>query len=172
MTRTPTRPRLRSVATGAAALLIGLAAGTAQPGSARADDDEWIPPVTHQLTQEECGDCHMAFQPGFLPARSWLAMMNGLADHFGDDATIAPEKADEILVYLMANAGDAQPSGLAREYMRYVREDGVPLRITENPAFLDEHDFRPSVWERPEVVTKSNCLACHKDAERGYYDDD
>jgi hypothetical protein len=135
-------------------------------------DDDWIPPVTDDLTRAECGDCHMAFQPGFLPARSWDAMMDGLADHFGDDATIAPEKVDHIRTYLTANAGDRIRSEMARDYMRWVRADGVPLRITENPEFLEEHDFRPSVWERPDVVTKSNCPACHKAAERGSYEDD
>jgi len=148
------------------ALLALVAAGPALA------DDDWIPPVTDELTMAECGDCHMAFQPGFLPARSWEAMMDGLADHFGDDATIAPEKADHIRAYLTANAGDRIRSEMAREYMRWVREGGVPLRITENPEFLGEHDFRPSVWERPEVVTKSNCPACHQAAERGDYEDD
>jgi mono/diheme cytochrome c family protein len=154
----------------AVSLALALSALVAA-GPALADDD-WIPPVTDDLTRAECGDCHMAFQPGFLPARSWDAMIDGLADHFGDDATIAADKAEHIRAYLTANAGDRIRSEVAREFMRWVREDGVPLRITENPEFLDEHDFRPSVWERPEVVTKSNCLACHKAAERGSYEDD
>lgn len=135
-------------------------------------DDDWIPPVTDAMTQTECGDCHMAFQPGFLPARSWAAMMDGLADHFGDDATIAPDKTAHIRDYLTANAGDRIRNEMARDYMRWVRDDGVPQRITENPEFLDEHDFRQEVWDRPDVVTKSNCPACHTAADRGYYDDD
>jgi hypothetical protein len=156
---------LTALGVGAALLALGAA------GPARADDD-WIAPITDEMTRAECGDCHMAFQAGFLPARSWAAMVANLSDHFGDDASIAPEKADHIRAYLTANAGDVRPSGLARDYMRYVRADGVPQRITENPEFLHEHDFRPSVWEQPDVVTKSNCLACHKGAERGYYEDD
>lgn len=141
-------------------------------GPALADGDEWMPPVTDALTRAECGDCHMAFQPGFLPARSWDRMMDGLSDHFGDDASLAPDAVEAIRAYLTANAGDVRPQGAARQYMRWVVPDGAPQRITENPAFLREHDFRPSVWQRPEVVTKSNCLACHKGAERGYYEDD
>ncbi|MBB4285104.1 diheme cytochrome c [Roseospira goensis] len=153
----------------AASLLLAGSMAVAAPALA---EDDWIPPVTDALTQTECGDCHMAFQPGFLPARSWDAMMDGLADHFGDDATLSPADTAHIRAYLTANAGDVRGSELARDYMRWVRPDGVPLRITENPAFLREHDFRPEVWDRPEVVTPSNCLACHRDAERGSYEDD
>ncbi len=151
--------------------LILLAASLLLAGPALADDDR-VPPVTHELTRKECGDCHMAFQPAFLPARSWARMMDGLADHFGDDATISADKAAAIKAYLMRNAGDADGRGAARDYMRWVRPDGVPQRITENPAFLDEHDFRPEVWQRPDVLVKSNCPACHQAAERGWYEDD
>jgi len=157
---------------GALGLSASVILATGCTGTALADDDEWMPPVRDQLTMTECGDCHMAFQPGFLPARSWSAMIENLSDHFDEDASISPEKTDSILAYMTANAGDMQSSGLARKYMRYVRADGVPLRITENPAFLREHDFRQAVWDRPEVVTKSNCPACHKAANRGYYEDD
>lgn len=139
-------------------------------GPATADDD-WVPPITDPLTRAECGDCHMAFQPGFLPARSWDAMMDNLADHFGDDASLAQDKVALIRAYLTENAGDRDRRGLAREYMAYVRPDGVPQKITENPAFRHEHDFPARVWRRPEVMTPSNCLACHRDAERGYYED-
>lgn len=150
-------------------LALSLACATAAP--ALADDDEWMPPVTDPLTKAECGDCHMAFQPGFLPARSWDRMMSGLADHFGDDASLAPERVEGIRAYLTANAGDVRPAGAAGQYMRWVATGATPQRITENPAFLREHDFRPSVWERPDVVTKSNCLACHRGADTGQYED-
>ncbi|WP_404384318.1 cytochrome C [Caenispirillum salinarum] len=151
------------------ALPLAVALGS---GPVQADDDEWIPPVTHTLTKEECGDCHMAFQPGFLPARSWNRMMDTLSDHFGDDASIPADKAEAIRAYLTASAGDVDRRGAARDYMRWVAPGGAPQRITGNPAFAREHDFRPSVWQRPDVVTKSNCLACHKGADRGYYEDD
>lgn len=134
--------------------------------------DDWAPPVTHEPTREECGDCHLAFQPAFLPARSWARMMNELADHFGEDASIAADRAAAIKAYLMQNAGDAAGGGLARDFMRWVKPGGTPLRITENPEFLREHDFRPGVWRRPEVVVKSNCPACHPAAEQGWYEDD
>lgn len=140
--------------------------------TAHASADERVPPVTDALVKKECGSCHMAFQPAFLPARSWDRIMNTLSDHFGEDATLPADQVAAIRTYLSENAGDVRRRGLAREYMRWVAPDGVPLKITENPAFLHEHDFRDAVWKDPRVVTKSNCLACHTRADSGDYDDD
>jgi hypothetical protein len=33
------------------------------------------------------GSCHIAYPPQMLDAHSWLHMMNGLANHFGTDAS-------------------------------------------------------------------------------------
>lgn len=126
---------------------------------AMASDDDWVPPVTDPLVQAECGSCHMAFQPAFLPARSWQVMMDGLKDHFGDDASLPPEKVAHITDYLVANAGRDRTGGQA------------PQRITELRWFAHEHDFPDRVWKRPDVVTKSNCIACHAAAEKGSYED-
>lgn len=133
--------------------------------------DDRVPPVTDDLTRKECGQCHMAFQPAFLPARSWEKMMDDLADHFGEDASLTPAKAQAIRAYLTTNAGDRVGNGVARSFMRWVAPEGAPQRITENPAFLREHNFRDDVWKRPEVGARSNCPACHVDAERGWFED-
>lgn len=124
---------------------------------AAADELERVPPISHAATQKECGECHMAFQPALLPARSWSKVMDGLADHFGEDASLAPELVAEIRAYLTGNAGAGNPSH---------------VRITEQPWWLKEHRFRPSVWQRKEVGSKANCEACHRAAAQGLYEDD
>ena len=134
--------------------------------------DEWAPKITEPLVQKECGTCHMAFQPAFLPARSWDQMLSNLANHFGEDATLPADQVNAIRDDLTANAGDVKQQGVARKYMRWVAPEGAPQRITENPAFLHEHRFADSVWRNPKVLTKSNCLACHTQADSGNYDDD
>ncbi|MBC7908054.1 MAG: diheme cytochrome c [Rhodospirillaceae bacterium] len=121
--------------------------------------DHRVAPVRDALVQKECGQCHMTFQPGLLPAASWERMMDKLADHYGDNAAVSAEKGAAIRAYLTANAG--------RD-----RRGGTPSRITEARWFTHEHDFPAPVWKRPEVVTKSNCPACHQGAEQGLYDDD
>lgn len=123
-------------------------------------DGDIVPPVRDALTLKECGQCHMAFQPAFLPAESWRRMMANLADHFGDNATMTADKAKAIEAYLVANAGRGRKGGEAAD------------RITETRWFLKEHRFSDRVWQRPEVVTKSNCPACHQAAEQGVYEDD
>lgn len=135
-------------------------------------DGDWIPPITDPLVRKECGECHMAFPAGFLPARSWSALMRGLDEHFGDDASLPAEKVAAIEAILTANAGDVVMRGEARKFMRWVDPAGTPLRITENPAFTREHRFPDRVWNDPKVMVKSNCMACHRGADQGYFDDD
>jgi len=149
-------------------LILAALVAAASPALA----DGWAPKITDPLVQKECGSCHMAFQPAFLPARSWDRMMNELDNHFGEDATLSADKVSAIRAYLMANAGDVKQQGVARKYMRWVAPDGTPQSITENPAFLRKHRFPDRVWQDPKVVTKSNCLACHTQADIGNYDDD
>lgn len=134
--------------------------------------DDRVPPVKDALVQKECGGCHMAFQPAFLPAQSWRRMMDDLANHFGEDAGLPADKAQAIRDYLTANAGDVATTGRARKYMRWVTPGSTPQRITENPDFQRKHRFAETVWRNPKVVTKSNCPACHGGADRGWYDDD
>jgi hypothetical protein len=149
---------------GLAALAVMLLAAT----RAAAGDDQ-VPPVTDPVVRKECGACHMTFQPAFLPARSWRRLVDGLADHFGEDASLPAAQAEIIRTWLAANAGDVAAPGEARKYMRSVTPDGAPLRITENPAFLRKHRFPESTWKDPKVMTRSNCLACHPAAEHGRY---
>ena len=123
---------------------------------ATADEAEQVPPVTHEPTRKACGECHMAFQPGLLPAGSWRTIVAGLADHFGEDASLDAALAAEIEAYLVKNAG---------------RGDATKLRITEQRWFRHEHAFPDRVWKKPEIRSRSNCEACHHDAARGSYED-
>jgi len=132
--------------------------------------DDRVPPVTDPVVIKECGSCHMPFQPVFLPARSWSALLQGLGDHFGEDATLPPETVGIISAYMTADAGDVTGQGVGRKFMRWVAPGSTPNRITENPAFLKEHNFPDPVWKDPKVVTKSNCLACHPAAASGRFE--
>ena len=87
--------------------------------------DDWMPPVRDATVQKECGTCHMTFQPGFLPARSWSRMMGSLSDHFGEDVTLPNDKIEIIRAYLTANAGDVVNQGRAAKYMHWVAPGGT-----------------------------------------------
>lgn len=153
------------------ALLLSLVlAAAATPAYA---GDDWVPPVKDPVALKECGACHMAFQPAFLPARSWNRMMDELADHFGEDAGLPAGTTNRIRDYYTANAGDVIDAGRARKYMRRVAAGDTPQRITENPDFQRKHRrISDHQWKDPKVVAKSNCPACHRGADQGFYDDD
>lgn len=131
-----------------------------------------LAPVGDPQTLKACGECHLAFPPALLPARSWVALLNGQADHFGEDLALSPDDAAHIKAYLAGHAGDTPSGSGARKFMRQVAPGGTPTRITENPAFLREHNFPDGVWRDPKVLTKSNCLACHAGAAQGLFEDD
>lgn len=63
-------------------------------------------PASAGLTQyqAECGACHLANPPGMLPVASWVRLLDGLADHFGENAELDPETRASLLSWLGKNA--------------------------------------------------------------------
>jgi nitrate/TMAO reductase-like tetraheme cytochrome c subunit len=148
----------------AAAVLITVA-------SIPAGADEAFPPIANTTVKTECSACHMLFQPQMLPKRSWQAIVDGLAKHFGEDASLPPAKATEVLTYLVANAADARGAG--NKFLTGLTATATPLRIAETPYWLRKHrKVQPEVWKRASVGGKANCKACHQGADKGDYDDD
>ncbi len=139
------------------------------PG-APASADERMPVVTDALTKAECGACHMAYQPGFLPARSWKTIMATLDNHFGEDASLDEADRAQIEAYLVANAADR--NGRTGWMLRGLGQNDYILRISEMPWWVREHNHEVSqrAWDR--AGSKANCTACHRRAEQGWFDDD
>lgn len=139
-------------------------------GRAQAGGKHFFPPVTEPLVMEECGSCHMAFAPSMLPASSWQRMMGNLKNHFGDDATVAPDLAAKIATYLAANAADTGGRRYSGKLLAASSATDAPLRITELPKWVSAHRSVPDwEWKHKDVRTKANCAACHTDAQLGYY---
>ena len=138
-----------------------------------AHDWEVVFPVpAHKEWKEECGACHLAFPAGMLPARSWKKMMDELADHFGEDASLD----DQVVVasitrYLVENAADSpNATPRMRRIAASISPAETPQRITETPFFKYQHDEVPaSIWKRKTVGSPANCGACHTKAETGSY---
>jgi hypothetical protein len=175
-------------------LLSGtLAMGSAHLALADDDDDDherhereeehgWLEsrqalaPVVNATYNEECGSCHMAYQPGLLPPNAWAQIMapDALASHYGDDASLSEEVRAEISAFLGVNAADVAlrmvPSGASRGGA--TSSARLP-RITESVDFKDEHDEIPArlVTDNPEVGSFSQCNACHRKAAEGDYDE-
>lgn len=148
-----------------AVVLTSIIATTAQA-------DERYRPVQDEIVKKECGSCHMVFQPQMLPKRSWQKIMDGLENHFGEDASLDEATVEHVRAYLTENAADS--SWFSGKMMRGVKDGDTPMRITELPYWVREHNEEVPVWawSDPNVKSKTNCQACHRDADRGYYDDD
>jgi Dihaem cytochrome c len=110
-----------------------------------------------KLYAAECGTCHLAFPPSMLPARSWTALLAGLANHFKENAELDLATRKALGAFLTANAG---------------REVAGPttLRITTLPSWRREHDeVSAAVYARKAILTPANCGACHPGANDGAF---
>lgn len=132
-------------------------------GRGRDDDDARTRLVTAENPRyrDECGSCHLAYPPGMLSRADWNRVFDGLADHFGDNASLDPALARELREFVLANAGWND---------RATAASGTP-RITLTPWFQREHDELPArlVAGNPEVGSFANCTACHTQAATGSF---
>lgn len=139
--------------------LIALAYGVALPVWA---DGRLMPAQVPPVYKQECAACHMAYPPGMLPAASWQRIMRGLDQHYGSDASMAPEQVQQVSAWLKANAGT---------YKR-VSEEPPQDRITRSAWFVRKHrEVDSAVWKRVSVKSAAQCNACHTQAESGNFDE-
>ena len=140
----------------------GLMAALALAGAgALADGDQHAPrvPLLPQY-QQECASCHVAYPPGMLPAASWRRIAEGLAQHYGTDASLDAATLQRLSVWLNANAATG----------RRLRDAPPEDRITRSAWFVREHDeVSPATWKRPAVKSAANCAACHTRADQGEF---
>ena len=124
------------------------------------------------MWRSECGDCHLAYHPTLLPARSWQRMMDEQADHFGEDLSLDEATLAQITQFLTANAAETKLTEAAHEIARTVPPDESPQRITETAYWKHEHeDIEEVYWKSSKVKNKINCDACHLDAKFGTFED-
>ena len=137
-----------------------------------------VAPVMNPTYGQECGSCHMAYQPGLLPALDWARIMgpDALTDHYGDDASLSDALRGEIASYLIANSADQGTSSRSRAFA-FVGEataDTALPRITRTRYFVNKHDEVPAhlVTGNPDVGSFSQCDSCHRGANEGIYNEE
>lgn len=150
------------------------------------DDDErgffsrWMKPdrvaynTQHsQLYQEECGSCHFPFQPGFLPAESWQAIMQGLEDHFGENAELSDAASQQITEFLLSNSAGKVDREIPNKVNWSLRYTPKPERITETAFFRHEHREIPPrlLQQEGNELSFANCDSCHTRALQGSYNE-
>ena len=136
------------------------------------NESRHLAPVSDPTYKENCGACHFAYQPALLPSGSWDKILAGLEDHFGESIELDPASKKIIAKYLRASAAEHSSAKSAIRIMRSLGNE-TPLRITQIPLFQRKHrKIQPDVLKRESIGSLSNCVACHKAAERGIYEDD
>lgn len=135
-----------------------------------------MPPIGHQSLPDfpvyatECGDCHMAYHPSLLPEKSWKELMANLDDHFGEVATLDEATVRDITAYLSSYAGDYWDTEASNRFLKV--SPAKPLQISESPYWVAKHaKVKDAAFKQKSVKGKGNCIACHKDAVTGRFDD-
>ncbi len=139
-----------------------------------ADDEQpYLPFVDVQLThdsawQDSCGECHLAYHPSLLPARSWQRIFEEQHEHFGEDLFLTPVSVAALLEYAKKNSAEQVSREASWRTLQSLAADARPLRITETSYWKTTHqDLAVETWEHPSVNGSFNCDACHRDARLG-----
>ncbi len=131
----------------------------------------FVPMKANAAWASECGDCHIAYHPSLLPRSSWRQIMAGLEDHFGEDASLDEDTKAEITAFLNEYASERWDSEAANELRK--TDTQKPLWITASPYWKQRHgDLEAEIFKRKTIGSKGNCLACHKDAASGRFNDE
>jgi len=130
------------------------------------------PLATNETWESECGDCHLAFHPSLLPARSWKLMMEQQAEHFDEDLDLDEETVQEISDFMLANSAENGITEVSHKVNSSVPVTESPLRITETKYWKKKHkEIDEKYWKSKNVNSKANCAACHLDAKTGWFED-
>jgi hypothetical protein len=123
-----------------------------------------------ETVSAECGACHWAYHPSLLPRSSWAALLADLANHFGEDASLPAEETRTIASFYDRYAAEAWDTEAARRFAMVSPSE--PLRITATPYWTAKHaNIAPETFAAAPVGSGSNCIACHRDADSGRFDD-
>jgi cytochrome b len=123
------------------------------------------PPVNAAYA-DECSACHMAFAPSLLPGKNWSQLMQTLPDHFGEDASLDRTTTSEITDWLVANSADSVDTKPSHVLARV--DPANPIMLTKTPFWLATHKpIDDATFSRAPIYSRSNCAACHSDAESG-----
>ncbi|OGH00683.1 MAG: hypothetical protein A2600_05635 [Candidatus Lambdaproteobacteria bacterium RIFOXYD1_FULL_56_27] len=121
--------------------------------------------------KEECGSCHFALPANLLPRRSWEKMMTQLEDHFGDDASLEPDEAEQILGYLVSHAAETSLSSASYRLTHSLAPEEAPQRITGLDYWKMRHEeIAEERFKQKPIGNKIHCNACHKYAEYGSFE--
>ncbi len=123
---------------------------------------------------DKCAECHKIYPTFLLTEKSWIRVMDGLDNHFGEkisDNNISKEERIVIRNFLLENSAETSTREIAFKTVESVK-DGRPLAITKTKLWKEIHkDIPRNEFKTKKVKDKSNCFACHKNIEKGNLED-
>lgn len=135
-----------------------------------------VAPITDELYREECGSCHFAYQPGWLPEASWKKLMDAkaLESHFKENAELDEDTRKKLLAFLVENSAEKTRYKRSRKIMASLAEGDAPLRITETPYIKSKHKavYDEVVSKSKKVKSLSYCDKCHQKAAQADFEED
>jgi len=158
-------------------LIFGFAVFSFRGYLLQAPDRPYIPFKGPTLADNEtwrnaCGECHLAFHPTLLPARSWKKMADTQHDHFGEDLDLDDDLLQEVTDFMVKNSAETGVTEPAHLILQSIPADATPLRITKTPYWIKKHnDVDPHYWKDENIRSRDNCGACHFDAREGTFED-
>lgn len=163
----PAKPARRMVMITLSALGLALAVTSVNALSARRPAK--MPVAQYNpLVADECSACHMLYHPSLMPAQSWETLTAELDNHFREDASLDEESTREIEQWLVANAAESADTKAAHVFPRELHDGTYGLTNTRFWKRVHQ-ELSDSVFASPKVRSKSNCAACHQDAESGMF---
>ncbi len=125
-------------------------------------------PTLDPVYAEECSACHIPYHPSLLPRASWAGQMEGLQNHFGENADLDAATKASISAYLQENAAETYDTKPAHVF-RHV-DAKKPFTITASPYWVRRHRHVPDrIFTDKAVGGRNNCEACHADARSGRF---
>jgi hypothetical protein len=124
------------------------------------------------LWREACGECHLAYHPTLLPARSWQRMLMEQHAHFEEDLDLEKETLTALRTFAVKNAAESMLTEAAWNINNSTPPEQSPQRITKTLYWKEQHqNINDKIWQHPEINFQGNCGACHLDAEQGTFED-
>lgn len=122
------------------------------------------------LFYEKCSKCHKLYPPFMLPHDSWVRLMDGLDNHFGEKITeqnITTNEQMDIKAYLLDHSAEHSSHKLAFKTLESLGEMR-PISMSKVPYWRETHKgIDKSIYKSLHVKAASNCFACHEDFEYG-----
>lgn len=114
----------------------------------------------------------LCIPPNLLPKHSWIALMQDLENHFGDDASLDFESHKTISAFLVRNSAETSPKEASVEFLNSIGNNDI-IAMTQTQFWKNVHQEIPkTLFTHPKIKSKANCKACHSDVEKGLIEDD